>query len=329
MGINVYTSAVIGLGQIGMGYDYNIIDENIILTHAKSFKLHPGYQLISGVDTEENSRKLFERKYEAQAFCTLDEMYEQFNPSIIALSSPTYLHYRLLTNILAKRPMAVICEKPLEINYERSRLIAELSLKYKIPVLVNYFRRFEPGVVKLKALIDQSLLGSPISGIVWYSGGLVNNASHYIDLIQFLLGNISLIEVYRIGQKISPYDIEADFTIRAGTAEILFRSWRSDHYPLLVLDLLLSKGRIRYDLSGKKITFTTLNNDQIFLGKESLCNKDQVIENNFEKYQMYVAQALYDKLTIGKELISDVNTALIPSKIIDEIFSSKLYDKYR
>ena len=44
--MNKYSAAIIGLGQVGQGYDYTSNDESVILTHASALKYHNGFDLI-------------------------------------------------------------------------------------------------------------------------------------------------------------------------------------------------------------------------------------------------------------------------------------------
>src|SRR5664279_298267 len=83
------SAAVIGLGSIGQGYDYD--SEGLILTHARAFARHPGFELLAGVDPDANQRERFERQYHL----------------------PTSPDAAIFAQILAARPKAVLCEKPL------------------------------------------------------------------------------------------------------------------------------------------------------------------------------------------------------------------------
>ena len=49
-----YSVLIIGLGNIGMRFDYENNSKNIILTHAKAFKLNNNFNLIGGVDIKDN-----------------------------------------------------------------------------------------------------------------------------------------------------------------------------------------------------------------------------------------------------------------------------------
>ena len=55
---------LIGLGQIGMGYDFD--DEHTIYTHSKAIDEHNQFKMIAAVDINPIKRQLFEDKYVCQ-----------------------------------------------------------------------------------------------------------------------------------------------------------------------------------------------------------------------------------------------------------------------
>ena len=66
------TCLIIGLGQIGMGYDYKLVNKSVIYTHAHAIEKHPKFNLIGGVDNSEEKKILFEKLMEYQHLILLD-----------------------------------------------------------------------------------------------------------------------------------------------------------------------------------------------------------------------------------------------------------------
>jgi hypothetical protein len=46
-----YNTAVIGLGQIEQGYDYNNHDGSLIITHSSGYHFHSSFDLVAGEKT--------------------------------------------------------------------------------------------------------------------------------------------------------------------------------------------------------------------------------------------------------------------------------------
>jgi hypothetical protein len=54
---------LIGIGQIGMGYDLALDPATNVYLHARDFSLHPAFDLVACVDPSSESRPLFQRTY--------------------------------------------------------------------------------------------------------------------------------------------------------------------------------------------------------------------------------------------------------------------------
>ncbi len=111
--MKVFSAAVIGLGRIGQGYDYDRPDRNHVLTHANAFKNHPGFQLIAGVDPVLAQRERFEKKFARPAYPDLRTLFSKENPQVLSIAVPTALHFQIFKEVIEHAPTAIICEKPL------------------------------------------------------------------------------------------------------------------------------------------------------------------------------------------------------------------------
>ena len=59
---------VIGLGQIGMGYDLDCDPNTSVYSHARAISLHPDFELVGAVDLSQLLRSTFEEHYIRPAF---------------------------------------------------------------------------------------------------------------------------------------------------------------------------------------------------------------------------------------------------------------------
>ena len=50
---------VIGLGQIGMGYDLDCDPNTSVYSHARAISLHPDFELVGAVDLSQLLRSTF------------------------------------------------------------------------------------------------------------------------------------------------------------------------------------------------------------------------------------------------------------------------------
>ncbi|NIF29387.1 gfo/Idh/MocA family oxidoreductase [Pantoea sp. Tr-811] len=117
----------------------------------------------------------------------------------VLIASPDSTHAELVQAcIAAEKP--VLCEKPLAMTAEQARLIVEAECKKgRSFVQVGYMRRFDPGYVELKRLLDADAIGKPeiLHNLHrnpvapdWMTGDmLITNAFvHEIDVMRWLMG---------------------------------------------------------------------------------------------------------------------------------------------
>ena len=62
---------LIGLGNIGMGYDFSSSSDDYVATLAKSFSLHPRFDLIGAVDSDFEKRESFLCRYKCPAYSNI------------------------------------------------------------------------------------------------------------------------------------------------------------------------------------------------------------------------------------------------------------------
>ena len=321
-----FTAAIIGLGQIGQNYDYGNSDGSYILTHAHGFTYHAGFELIAAVDIDGAKRARFESKFKKPSFQSIDMMFQSFLPDIIAIAVPTEEHFKIFKEVIKFKPLSIICEKPIAKKIEDGKTMTEMAKVANCTLLVNYIRRFEPGVLSLKRMIHNDEIGQIYKGIVWYSKGILNNGSHFIDLLLFLLGKSSNIRIINKGRMWAGIDPEPDVVINFGNAEIFFLSGTEEYFSIGDMELIGVGGKIKYCNFGNQICIKKSEQDTVFSDYSILSKEDSVITNDMNRYQWHVLDHLYRHLTEKNPLNSNGQTAMETFKIINSIFRKGGYD---
>lgn len=287
-------AAVIGLGKIGQGYDYDT--KRLCLTHAQAFHQSKYFDLVGGVDLNTESRVKFESKFRQPTFAKISDLFKEVKPQVVALATPTFAHYETFCQVMDNSPRAVICEKPLTYSVREAEDMVKRA--ENITLLVNYMRRFEPGVLEMKNQISKSRMKK---GRVLYSKGLYNGASHFIDLTSFLFGTptgVELVEKGRVAD-FDPRDLEPRFKIKFADAWIEFIPESGD---LAEMEFDTEAGKFEYKSTGEKILFN---------GHE--------IPNDSGRYQYHVLNGLVKAMKEKVPPTSNGETALATLKVVDQI----------
>jgi predicted dehydrogenase len=191
---NVLSCLIIGCGNIAGGFDTHNKQNELPLTHAGAFLRHGGFRLIACVEPNFERRTEFINYWKvAEGYSNIQELNDQVGRfDVISICSPTSHHYNDVEMALALKPKLLFCEKPLASNVKDAEYIVSACRNASVPLLVNYNRRWDKSVIKLKQELDAGWWGDVRSVIGVYTRGLKNNGSHMIDLLNLLLGPLEL-----------------------------------------------------------------------------------------------------------------------------------------
>lgn len=316
--VNCYSAGIVGLGRMGQGYDYAILDDAVIATHASAYYYHSGYELVGAVDPDVVQRERFTKKFNRPAYHDVGELMQNHRPQVVSLSVPTNRRLRVFEDIIQYHPLAVLCEKPIAPSMPEAKTMLELAEQNGCSIIVNYVRRFEPGVLQVKMKIEENYLGDIYKGVVWYSKGLLNNGSHFVDLLRFLLGEVCDVELIAAGRRWDGEDPEPDFCLYFKDCRIYFMAAREECFSLGEMNLIGTRGIIHYGSGGGAIEIQHVMSDPIFNGYLIPAEKENII-NDMNHYQWHVMDKLYDHLSDSIALSSDGRSAMETLSVVDRV----------
>ena len=126
-----YRGLVVGLGKIGMGYDYNDLGKTFIASHTKALQLHPDFLLVGGVDPIPKLREKFTDKYNQKAYKDLSYALEYCKPEMVIVSTPIKIHSHTFEQLLDCSSLKLIlCEKPIAGTMDEAKSMLKKA-KYK------------------------------------------------------------------------------------------------------------------------------------------------------------------------------------------------------
>ncbi|MEI6153744.1 MAG: Gfo/Idh/MocA family oxidoreductase [Deltaproteobacteria bacterium] len=316
-----YRAVVIGLGKIGQGFDYEQSDDSVITTHASAYVLHPGYELLAAVDPDLLQRKRFEKKFQLPAYPDLQSLMGQHNPEIFSIAVPAEQHFPVFLDILRYMPVAVLCEKPIAASTADGRRMRSLAEDQKCALVVNYMRRFEPGSIEIRRMIQNEELGDIFKGHGWYSKGLINNGSHFIDLLRFWLGEVTRVEIMKEGRQWDGLDPEPDICLYFHDIPVYFLAGREECFSVGEINLFCGGGMIRYANFGNLIEVYKTYRSPFLKGYTVLSPDKETVCTDLKRYQLHVLEGLYKHLTVGDKLNSDGGSATETLEVIEHVCS--------
>jgi len=284
---------IIGLGQIGMGYDLDLDPNQYIYSHARAFSQHPDFHLVAAVDPGPQQRKIFAQKYQCPAYENIESALSRHQPGLVVIATPTLFHKEALQKVLNQsQPKVVLCEKPLANDAEDGQWMVNTCSEKGVELYVNYLRRADPAVIEIKRRIETGEISSPIKGVVWYSKGLLHNGSHFFNLLEYWLGPMQSFAVINEGRLWDQIDPEPDVQVRFENGEVVFLSAWEEAFSHYTVELLSPAGRLRYEQGGAFVQWQLAFADPILQGCKALSSQVYEVANGMDRYQWHVADQL-------------------------------------
>ncbi|MDX8349473.1 Gfo/Idh/MocA family oxidoreductase [Cognatiyoonia sp. IB215446] len=207
---------LIGCGMMGREHIQNI---NLLPQGRVSVVYDPVAELAASAATLAQDAHVAESLEELLAFPNLDA---------VVIVSPNYLHVPQLQQIVATRPLPILCEKPLYTEPADAPVITELFADYSHPVWVAMEYRYMPPIAALVSQAEQATGGIKMLSIREHrfpflpkigdwnrfnakSGGtLVEKCCHFFDLMRLILDDEPVRVMASAGQSLNHIDERYD-----------------------------------------------------------------------------------------------------------------------
>ena len=193
----------LGIGVIGLG--------RLGYQHAMNVTRTMGARLAAVSDPFAEALNRAVEDFGAAAYIDYREMLQNPEVDAVVVATPTQTHYEVLMDVIAAgKPILV--EKPITFTVEEAEKIIEAVDKAGLYLQVGFMRRFDPGHVAAKKMIESGACGKPIyihdcqrdpngppPAYVPQSGGIfVDMGIHDLDVARWLMG-CEITEIYAQG----------------------------------------------------------------------------------------------------------------------------------
>ena len=262
---------IIGLGNIGLLYDLS--KKNMQLTHSTAFFKNKSFQIIGGVDRSKKRVDVFEKKFKITGFIKVESALKNLKPDIIVVSTNTGNHLRMINKIFSYKNKCkiIICEKPCGKSLDEIKKIDKISKKNKCKIFVNYMRASSKHALYLKKFANTHK--EYFKGVSYYTNGILNDASHYINLFQFIFGKIKKIknDIYKSQKsKIN------NFTLFFKNGEIKFICLNNLRYNNSKFEIYFKNNMIYYNSDHNVLKVFNIIKNKIY--------NNNIIDNKSDKF---------------------------------------------
>ena len=245
----------------------------------------------------------------------------QINIDVVVIASNTSNHFLNIKQAFNINPKIILCEKPLASNINEINQIYKLCKKKNIKLIINYNRRFDTSMIKLKKDIYSKKYGILRSLNCTYNKGLLNNGSHLLDLLIYFFNNLNL---GYAGKEIIDYhknDPSVPFVLYHKEIPIFTNVASSKDYYIFNIIIHFSKYVIIINDGGNRIEYQKAVKSKELKNIKILKNLKDV-KTNYQKSMVnivnYIQGMLLNKNTF-KFLPSTKNDTYKLFKIINKI----------
>lgn len=312
---------IVGCGNIAGVFDQGRTTGDLPLTHAGGYSRDAHFYVAACVEPDDNRLRAFADAWQVpNRFYSIDEALDSGNQfDVISICSPTYCHLHDVEMALLLKPKVIFCEKPVTPSVAETEKLTYKCANLGIHLAVNYTRRWDPDILKLKVEMEAGYWGELRSVVGTYNKGILNNGSHMLDLLHLLVGSM---EIVKVGKPIYDY-LPDDPTIPVwleGSQDlpVYLACGHAKDYAIFELQLVFSRGVLTMEDGGLHWRERNVKDSEIFKGYKVI--EDGVRQTGKYPYAMMKAlDNIYQTIESNKPLASTGETALAAQRICEQI----------
>jgi UDP-N-acetyl-2-amino-2-deoxyglucuronate dehydrogenase len=160
--------------------------------HAKAYQSTEDTEIVCCADIKEEAVSKFGEEFnipESARYLTHEAMLEAEEPDIISVCTWHGSHAPITVDACKAGVKGVLCEKPMATSLGEADAMLEAAAVSGTKIAVGHQGRFRRGNVKARELIRAGAIGQPTAAFRRSSDGLLNNGTHAINYVSFILGD--------------------------------------------------------------------------------------------------------------------------------------------
>lgn len=290
-------SLIIGLGKVGLDYDYN--NKYSTLSHCKSINDHPNYELIAGVDLDKTQCIKFFKKYKKAFYNNYEEAIKKHNPELVVVSVPTECHLNIIKKIIKYKCIkTILLEKPGTYSTKNLKKIFDLCNQNKIKLFLNYLRLYDQYFIDIANKLKKN---NNLNIFIFYSRGIYNNCSHYLSFLGLFLKEIKKIKILkRYNEKKKDYS--ADFYLKYKNADVYFFKNKTDKISHSEIIINTENGSWRSSNNFKEFNYLENMKDEFIKDNITYSNQKEILNQNKFTLQYLVYDKIFKDTKINKTI---------------------------
>ena len=173
-------AAVVGLNWAG-------------LQHVRTYLQLQDVELTAVCDVDPAALDRVSRQFpDLRRYRDFERMLDEQQPDLLSIATPARWHAPQ-TILAATRgpPRAILCEKPMAVSLGEARAMLAACEQHGVKLAIGHMMRWYTVHEQARALVADGAIGTPLTATVSLeSGGLMNNGTHMLNYMQYVLGDL-------------------------------------------------------------------------------------------------------------------------------------------
>lgn len=322
MSVKPLKAVLVGAGKIGTTYDDDakLAVNYRYVTHAQVLAERDDIEWVGVVDHSEAARESVKARYGVKyAAASVVDLPADCDADIAVLATPPAERHRDLQAF--KKLKGVMVEKPLGRDPTEAKKFADYCGSHRIAAQVNYWRRSDEFFRSLADGGLESRIGALqfVTGV--YCNGFMNNASHIVDFVRMLAGEVAAARSLGAGEdgEVSALAL----TTKTGVVVTLHAA-DSRAYRENGLELWGKKGRISISVEGLVNALAPRRASRATDGDfEITVDAVEELPSTVGDAMGRVWGNLLNHLHTGEELDSTLDNAISTEKVLAAVLESE------
>lgn len=244
----------------------------------------------------DRSKKLANEHGAKSYYNSIDALLSDHKVDAVHIATPVYLHYEHVIKS-AEHGKHILCEKPMAMNVDECQRMIDVCKKNGVHLQICFLLRFHPCFQEIKSIISSGDLGDIVETRVallkayeieegkWRrepdkSGGgvLMDMGAHGVDLICYLLGDVSEIAMIA-GTYIKNWEIEE-------TATVIMKM-KSGANAITDVSFVVPHSETTLEIYGTKGSVIVYNGKAYQEYNVRICINDNIIEKYYPSENLY------------------------------------------
>lgn len=312
---------IVGCGNIAGGFDLGRPPGYWPYTHAGAYVRDGRFNIAACVEPDADRRSGFMSAWGVpEGFGSIDELLRSdCRFDVISICSPTTCHAHDLEIALRLKPKLIFCEKPVTSSLALTEALVAECGKDDIPLAVNYTRRWDRDIAKLRTDIHAGRWGHLRSVVGLYNKGILNNGSHMLDLLHLLVGPMEIIKVGRPVHDYFPDDPTVPVWLEGHQGvPIHLACGHAEDYALFELQLVFSQGVLTMEDGGMSWRERYAVDSATFKGYRNLEEGGRRV-GEYPHAMLQAVDNIYQSINQGDSLASTGESALAAQRVCERI----------